>query len=71
MTTLTDLPRTREQGPATALLPHRELLAHLRRARAETGLDLPGPTADPAPDDVLVTRPVSTRVNWRPFQCAS
>ena len=49
----------------TALFLHRELLAHLDRARAETGLDLPGPIADLAPDDVLVTRPVSTKENLR------
>jgi hypothetical protein len=62
---LADLPRTREQGRDTALFLHRELLAHLGQARAETGLDLPGPIADLAPDDVLVTRPVSTKENLR------
>jgi len=30
---------------------------------AETGLDRPGPIAEPAPQDVLVTRPVSTKEN--------
>ena len=58
-------PRTREQVRDTALFLHRELLAHLDRARAETGLDLPGPIADPTPQDVLVTRPVSTKENLR------
>jgi 1-acyl-sn-glycerol-3-phosphate acyltransferase len=56
-------PRTREQVRATSVLLHRELLAHLDRARAETGLDLPGPIADLSPDDALMTRPVSTKEN--------
>ena len=64
-TALTDLPRTREQGRDTALFAHRELLAHLDGARAETGLELPGPIAELAPEDVLVTRPVSTKENLR------
>ena len=58
-------PRTREQVRDTAALLHRELLAHLDRARAETGLDLPGPLADPPPDGVATTRPVSTKENLR------
>ncbi len=56
-------PRTREQVRDTGALLHRELLAHLHRARAETGLELPGPIADLSPGDVQMTRPVSTKEN--------
>ncbi len=56
-------PRTREQVRDTAVFLHRTLLAHLDRARAETGLDLPGPIADLSPGDVLMSRPVSTKEN--------
>ena len=56
-------PRTREQVRATAVLLHRELVAHLDRARALTGRDLPGPITDLSPDDVVATRPVSTKEN--------
>lgn len=59
----TPWPRTREQVRATAVLLHREMLAHLERARALTGRELPGPITDVSPDEVVQTRPVSLKEN--------
>ena len=56
---------TREQARDTPLFLHREPLAPADPMRAETGLDRPGPIAEPAPQDVLATRPVSTKENLR------
>jgi 1-acyl-sn-glycerol-3-phosphate acyltransferase len=59
----TPWPRTREQVRTTAVLLHKEMLAHLERARALTGRELPGPITDLSPDEVMQTRPVSLKEN--------
>jgi 1-acyl-sn-glycerol-3-phosphate acyltransferase len=59
----TGWPRTREQVRATAVLLHKEMLAHLEHARALTGRELPGPITDVSPDEVVQTRPVSLKEN--------